>query len=166
MSLQPVTQLKPPWTHVLTATPSDACDALWGLEAAATNRMVVRMVRGRKSTTREAFFDESAAALQFPYYFGENWDAYFDCIRDLSWLRADALVVCISDANRLLEAAPSDQLERFVAVMNDTATSWNKPEKGHPAKPFHLVLQVAPGEEAALTERVQAAGMKPGRLNV
>jgi len=164
MSLQPLMHTKAPWTHVLTATPSDACDALWGLEAAATNRLVVRLVRGRKSTTREAFFDESAAALQFPYYFGENWDAFNDCITDLAWLRADAVVVCITDANRLLEAAPAEQWERFAAVVDNAATRWNKPEKGQPAKPFHLVFQVAPGEEAALTQRVHSAGMKPGRL--
>jgi hypothetical protein len=166
MSLQPLTQPKAPWTHILTASPSATCDALWGLEAAAANRLVVRIIRGRKSTTREAFFDESAAALQFPYYFGENWDAFNDCMNDLAWLRADAVVVCVTDANRLLESSPTDQLERFVDVMSNAATSWNKPVKGHWAKPFHLVLQVVSGEEGVLTERAQAAGMKPARLNV
>jgi RNAse (barnase) inhibitor barstar len=166
MSLQQLTHAKGPWTHLLAATPSDACDALWGLEASATNQLVARMVRGRKGTTREAFFDESAAALQFPYYFGENWDSFNDCVTDLAWLRADAVVVCVTDANRLLEAAPAEQLEKFVAVMDSAIGRWNQPPKGETAKPFHVVLQVAPGEEAALEKRMQAAGMKLGRLKV
>ena len=73
-------------------------------------------------------------------------------------------MVCVTDANRLLEAAPAEQLEKFAAVMNAAAARWNKPEKGQPAKPFHLVLQVAPGEESAPEKRMQAAGMKLGRL--
>jgi len=163
MNLQQLAHAKTPWAHLLAATPSDACDALWNLEGTATNRLVARVVRGRKCTTREAFFDESAAALQFPYYFGENWDAFHDCVTDLSWLRADAVVICVTDANRLLEAA-ADQLERFAAVLDSAATHWNVPAKGQPARPFHVVLQVAPGEEAALEKRVKAAGMKVGRL--
>jgi hypothetical protein len=166
MSLHALTHAKAPWTHLLAATPSDACDALGGLESSAANRLVARLIRGRKSTTREAFFDESAAALQFPYYFGENWDAFNDCITDLSWLRADAVVICVSDANRLLDAAPAEQLERFAAVIDNAATRWNKPEKGQLARPFHVVLQVAPGEEAAQEKRMQAAGMKLGRVKI
>jgi RNAse (barnase) inhibitor barstar len=166
MSLQHLTHAKPPWTHLLAATPSDTCDALWGLERTATNRLVARMIRGRKCKTREAFFDESAAALQFPYYFGDNWDAFNDCITDLAWLRADAVVVCITDANHLLEAAPAEQLHLFVTVLDKAAQRWNHPEKGHAAKPFHQVLQVAPGEEATLEKRMHAAGMKLERINL
>jgi RNAse (barnase) inhibitor barstar len=166
MSLQHLTHAKPPWTHLLAATPSDTCDALWGLERAATNRLVARVIRGKKSTTREAFFDESAAALQFPYYFGENWDAFNDCITDLEWLRADAVVICITDANHLLDAAPVEQLRHFVTVLDKAARRWNLPDKGHVAKPFHLVLHVAPGEEAALEKRMHAAGMKLERIKL
>jgi diadenosine tetraphosphate (Ap4A) HIT family hydrolase len=43
---------------------------------------IIRMIRGNKSKTTPDFFNEVAAALQFPYYFGENWDAFNDCIKD------------------------------------------------------------------------------------
>jgi hypothetical protein len=163
MSLQHLTRAKGPWAHVLAATPSDACDALWGLEGSAAKGVAVRFVRGRKSTTREAFFDEAAAALQFPYYFGENWDAFHDCVTDLSWLHADAVVVCVTDATHLLDAAPAEQLAKFAAVLDSAATRWHQAK---PAKAFHVVLQVAPGEEVALAKRMQAAGMNLGPLTV
>ena len=115
---------------------------------------------------RQGVFDQFAASLQFPYYFGENWDAFNDCVTDLSWLRADAVVVCVTDANRLLDAAPAEQLEKLAAVMDSATGRWNQPPKGESAKPFHVVLQVAPGEEAALEKRMQAAGMKLSRLKI
>src|SRR5262249_52404434 len=56
-------------------------------------RAVVRVIRGRKSRTVRAFFDEVSAALQFPYYFGENWAAFDECITDLDWLAGDAYLL-------------------------------------------------------------------------
>ena len=55
---------------------------------------------------------------------------------------------------RLSPAPPPDEL-KFVAVLDSAAKHW-----AQSAKPFHLVLQVAPGEEAALTKRMQSAGLK------
>ena len=35
--------------------------------------------------------------LKFPDYFGRNWDAFEECIRDLSWLQEGRIVVNHSD---------------------------------------------------------------------
>jgi hypothetical protein len=35
---------------------------------------------------KEVLFEELAKCLRFPDYFGANWDALEECIRDLSWL--------------------------------------------------------------------------------
>ena len=75
-------------------------------------------MRGRKSLTTPHFFDESSAALQFPYYFGENWDAFHDCLTDLEWLRGDTVVVCLTKAVRLLDGAPADA-SKFARVLEE-----------------------------------------------
>jgi hypothetical protein len=36
-------------------------------------------------TDKPAFMDRCVRALGLPDYFGRNWDALADCLRDLSW---------------------------------------------------------------------------------
>ena len=50
--------------------------------------LTVRVVRGRKMRNLPGLFDEFSAALQFPLYFGENEDAFDECIADLENLPA------------------------------------------------------------------------------
>jgi hypothetical protein len=147
MNFGPLTRVGEPAFHLLVASASEAWDALRGLERAHAG-LVVRFVRGRKATTPSAFFDEAAAALQFPYYFGENWDACHDCLNDLEWLRASAVVICVTDAVRLLEAAPAETA-RLAAVLAAAARNWHKA-----GKPFHVALHAASAiEEGSLHGR-------------
>src|SRR6266571_4182253 len=38
---------------------------------------------GRRCRTKRSLFEEWSTALEFPAYFGHNWDAFNDCFRDL-----------------------------------------------------------------------------------
>ncbi|MBX3062380.1 MAG: barstar family protein [Anaerolineae bacterium] len=48
-----------------------------------------------------------ATRLQFPAYFGANWDALADMLGDLSWLPAQGQVILISGAEGLRDRAPA-----------------------------------------------------------
>ena len=54
-------------------------------------------IRGKRCQTDEAFFNEISASFQFPCYFGENWNALNDCLRDLDWLYFKKLFLVIDD---------------------------------------------------------------------
>jgi len=47
--------------------------------------------------TKEALLNELYRRLCFPDYFGDNWDALWECIRDLSWLPSGPVVLAHHD---------------------------------------------------------------------
>ncbi len=159
MKLDPLLRSREPWLHVLLAGESNAYDVLGALERSSEKRTVCRVVRGHKATTTQAFFDECAAAWQFPYYFGENWDAFEECLTDLQWLPAEAYVFCVTQAVHLLEKEPSDHQHRLLFVLQRIAKEWNQSGPSRPAAVFHVLLQCAAEEKPSLDQRLQVAAV-------
>ena len=96
----------------------------------------VREVRGAKMPTVAAVFDEFAAAFQFPYYFGQNKDAFDECMRELEFVAPGAgYVVVVRDADELLAAQP-DQRGWFDDAMRFYAEHW-----AQEATVFRVILQ-------------------------
>ncbi|MFG2782941.1 barstar family protein [Streptomyces prunicolor] len=74
--------------------------------------------------TPEGVFTAFARTLEFPGYFGRNWDAMVDCLDDLhgSWHGGRAVAVVIGDADLLLDAG---HLRLFVSVLCQAAARAN-----------------------------------------
>lgn len=47
--------------------------------------------------SKQALLSTLATGLNFPDYFGENWDALDECMRDLSWLPTGHVIVKHAD---------------------------------------------------------------------
>ncbi len=96
-----------------------------GVRYAVPDGYVVREVRGRSMRTVAGVLDEFAAALQFPYYFGGNRDAFDDSLRDLDDRLGPArgYVIAVRDADQLLADAP-EQRSWFDSAMTDAADYW------------------------------------------
>ena len=117
-------------------------------------KAAVRIVRGRKSASVAAFFDESAAALQFPYYFGENWNAFDEVMNELSWMPAEAYVLFFSSADLLLRDAPATDFLLLVETLTDVHAAYAK----GPKLRFDAVFQGATPEAiASISARLNAA---------
>lgn len=143
-----------PWVHRMVALAPELSDTVVSLEAADRGRRVAaRVLRGRKATTRAAFLDEAAAALQFPLYFGGNWDAFYDCLTDLSWLRAEAVVLVIADAGHLLEHASARDIDAMTEVLREAMLVVNDQERGVGPRSLHLVLHTTPEERGRYQQR-------------
>ena len=147
MKLDSLTLIAAPHQHALLSPASESHDALLAL---ANHGSIVRFVRGKKAETVSDFYDEISAAMQFPFYFGGNWDAFADCIGDLEWLNAKAgVIVVFTDAAHLLKAAPAADATTLKRILTDTCTRWNGPKK----IPFHVVFQTDSKEATDLLKR-------------
>jgi Barstar (barnase inhibitor) len=126
-------------------------------------RLVVHTVRGRKMRSLSDLCDEFAAALQFPWYFGENWAAFDECIKDLAWLPAEAgYVVVLTDPLLVLKDS-SEDFAVLVRVLTSAVVEWATPvETGEwwdrPSVAFNVVLAADEDEVADASERWTRAG--------
>lgn len=65
-------------------------------------------------------------SLRFPDYFGLNWNALSDCLRDFHWLSQRAIVLVHDD----LPGIPESDLALYLDVLAEAVRSW-RPEEGH-----------------------------------
>ena len=63
---------------------------------------------GSNINDKKSFLNKTAEVMQFPNYFGHNWDAFDECITDLEWLPAKRYVVIYNKPNLFAEANPLD----------------------------------------------------------
>lgn len=64
-------------------------------QLASTGVRIVRVPRGLRS--KEKLLGVYAERLEFPDYFGWNWDALEECLRDLSWLPPEQSVAVVHE---------------------------------------------------------------------
>ncbi|AGL14312.1 barstar family protein [Actinoplanes sp. N902-109] len=84
-----------------------------GMVLPVQGRMVVARLDGARMPDDSHVFYEFADALLVPRYFGWNWDALSDCLRDLNWLPAEQYLVVVENAARLLSDNLADRHTLF-----------------------------------------------------
>jgi hypothetical protein len=80
---------------------------------------------------KDALLERVARALEFPHWFGGNWDALEDCLTDLSWSNAVGHVLLIEDAGGL----PDDETGIFIDILTSAAAWWAERQR-----PFFAVF--------------------------
>jgi RNAse (barnase) inhibitor barstar len=122
--------------------------------------LIVRLIRGRRCSTRDQFFQEWAAAFQFPHYFGHNWDAFEECINDLEWLPGKAYVTFLSDVGDVLNHE-TDDFRVLIDTLMMAAQEWRSPERHqspHQEVPFRVVFHCSAEEQGPCQKRLELAG--------
>ena len=77
--------------------------------------------------------ERAAAALAFPAWFGGNWDAFFDCLADLSWRPARGYLLLVENTADMRRTAP-EALDTALAILTDAAEAWTA--RGVPFRAF------------------------------
>lgn len=132
MNLADLLKPGPPFFHLTTSALGPAVVEL----STTQDAVVARRIRGSRCRTVDAFFDELAAAWQFPSYFGENWAALSDMLTDLGWLPADSYLFAIEEADLVLAEEEPEALTLALQVFADAATELAP-------TPYQFVLQAA-----------------------
>jgi hypothetical protein len=94
-----------------------------------------------------ALMDAFGKSMNFPSYFGRNWNALLDLTRDLSWTNAEGFVLVISGGDHL-PSLPDGIFAPLIDVLEATIRDW-RDERGEYAErtgpvPFHVIF---PGGE-------------------
>jgi len=128
-----------PWSSLLVTPPGTVVTSLVKPPAG----YALRIVQGKKCTTPTGVFEEFARALEFPDYFGHNWDALEECLADLGWLPAKGYVVLITESQSVI---PGDEeaYETLLEILNDAGEAWSKGQTADERRaPFHVFFVVA-----------------------
>ena len=94
---------------------------------------------------KQILLENIAKALDFPGWFGANWDALEDCLGDLSWSKAAGHVLLFS------EAKPGDDFGVLTDVLRSSAEFW-----AGRGKPFFAVF-IDPARTLALPDLFRQA---------
>ncbi len=118
--------------------------------------IVSKILRGNRCLTKESLFQEFAAALQFPYYFGNNWDAFDECISDLGGQSETKYVLFITNFDKILKDYSKD-LKFFLNLLKDAIKQEAKDRKGF----FHIIFHCEPENEKACKSILEAENISP-----
>jgi len=125
---------------------------------------IIRKIQGKRSKDVDSFFGEIAAALQFPYYFGENWPAFDECLTDLDWLEGDAYLLLVHDAHLLFcDTHPAD-FSTLLRILESANQEWLTPNLYIPRErqptPFHVLFQCPDIELPEFIQRLDREGVR------
>lgn len=114
-----------------------------------TGNIRVAHLDGSELPDEDSVFQAFLVAFEFPQYFGWNWDALNDCLRDLKWLPANAYVVVIDHAGDVL-AADRERRRTLFRILRRAAN--------HPrAARFKVLLICESAQVEAVSREVAAA---------
>ncbi|WP_037863666.1 barstar family protein [Streptomyces sp. NRRL S-237] len=141
-----------PWVHVVPEQGAVPVDLLLPM----TGRTYVVRLDGREMGDTDAVFMQFYDGLRLPDYFGWNWNALFDCLRDLHWLPAEHYVLIIEAADEILPGDPAGQRLLFETLVR-AGRRWSRTRRsdGVDLSRLVIVMSCAAASVANLREQLR-----------
>jgi RNAse (barnase) inhibitor barstar len=90
---------------------------------------------------------------RFPDYFGRNWDAFLDCLRDFSWIEKKRIIIAHADVPL---SGNEKELRTYLEILATVVDDWKEVKEGplaeHPREmPFfeHELVVIFPSAAEA-----------------
>ncbi|MFT3716699.1 MAG: barstar family protein [Gordonia sp. (in: high G+C Gram-positive bacteria)] len=121
---------------------------------------VTAVIDGADATTLDEMYAAFAAAWDFPAHFGNNKDAFDDCMRDLDsdGTAEDRLVTVVRNAEQLLADASDQDFAWFAGSMAFYQDDYRDRDADE-QRDFELVLVTGKAHRAAVADRWAKAGV-------
>lgn len=128
-----------PWVHQ-----TDRSEAEEILSAADDADVLLVQLDGFRMHTLEELFRGYVREFSFPEYFGWNWAAFSECMRDLAWLPSRAYLTVIFHSDQVLSAEP-EETATYMRQLDNIGRRWAGafalgPDWGGGEVPFHTVF--------------------------
>ncbi len=85
-------------------------------------------LEGKKIEKKEQFLNHAAVAMNFPADFGQNWDAFYDCLTDMDGVEADGYAIYFDHTEAFAKHHES-QLETVIELFQDAVDFWKEEGK-------------------------------------
>ncbi|MFI6444497.1 barstar family protein [Kitasatospora sp. NPDC050543] len=122
-----------PWVHILE---EGARRSSFLLPPSGTS--YVAWLDGAEMGDEQGLFEQMSARLRFPVYFGWNWNALSDCLRDMGWAPADHYLIVIERSALMLQECAEDR-ETVLKILERAGRHWGH-SLDHPGKSFNSLL--------------------------
>ncbi|MEC4812271.1 MAG: barstar family protein [Scytonema sp. PMC 1069.18] len=93
------------------------------IEKLSQQKIQVFYLDGREISSKETFLRKVAEAMNFPTYFGVNWDALDECITDLTWCPAQRYVLFYERPDIFAQADP-DNWQTAINILRSAEEYW------------------------------------------
>lgn len=117
---------------VYSITPGQDVDSI--RKAAAASRLDFLHIDLKRIKRKAGFLKKVARVLNFPKYFGMNWDALSDCLTDMAWRPAAGYVLLFGNFQSFAQNYPADM--EVARRIFDSSTEYWKQKK----TPFYIIL--------------------------
>ncbi|MFF9567458.1 barstar family protein [Streptomyces sp. NPDC014685] len=140
-----------PWMHIIKKGGGLPLDEL----LPASGSVYVARLNGRDMPDEASVFQQFWETLKFPEYFGWNWHAFYDCLRDLQWLSSSYHVLIIESAESVLSDDDAAREEFFGSLWRaGQRWSYTKRPEGVTLSKFSVVLSCEKDSESGLARRL------------
>jgi RNAse (barnase) inhibitor barstar len=82
-------------------------------------------LEGMKIEGKEQFLNHASVVMKFPPHFGKNWDAFYDCITDMGWVRAEGYCIYFDHTDAFVQHHESE-LETVMELFQDAIDFWKQ----------------------------------------
>lgn len=103
---------------------------------------------------KKDLLEKLSKSLHFPKYFGFNWDALSECLKDFNWIKQKSIII----SHEELPSCSEQELKTYLEILIDAVESWETDEQ-------HSLIVFFPENSKKRIERILRSKIKGIKMN-